>query len=416
MQIGSITIDGRPVGVVSLTDGDVTDTFTPDLDGYSPQGRASEAPDQAQHDAPKHDGGAPQRAPRRHWVGEHRHQKPPHHFPYRDVPHREIAPSGRTYAGGDAGPRASRGSAETEAAIEQASKAYGLDPNTMKSIASIESSMNPSSNANHRTQYKGLYQIGREEWRRFGEGNIYSARDNAMAAARMFSANRDKFKEHYGRNPTDTELYLMHQQGLGFYTRGAMTNIGGNPYPGMRGPQSQQSFESGWGREVARRKSQFELGAPNQPSESSGHANFMSGAPLPSSEAVKVKTAGGNTFTANPASAPYLQGFVEDLEKAGAPITDIGGHNIRTIAGTNRLSQHAYGNAIDINQQSRNVVSPAFGKWARENPDALRATQRKWGIISGGDWKNPDFGHFEWGGPKHETEPAERLASGETAP
>jgi hypothetical protein len=23
---------------------------------------------------------------------------------------------------------------------------------------------------------------------------------------------------------------------------------------------------------------------------------------------------------------------------------------------------------------------------------------KRWGIISGGDWSNPDFGHFEWGG------------------
>jgi hypothetical protein len=50
---------------------------------------------------------------------------------------------------------------------------------------------------------------------------------------------------------------MMHQQGLGFYTRGAMTNIRGNPYPGMRGPQTHESFEAGWGREIERRAARF---------------------------------------------------------------------------------------------------------------------------------------------------------------
>jgi len=56
---------------------------------------------------------------------------------------------------------------------------------------------------------------------------------------------------------------MMHQQGLGFYTRGAMTNIGGNPYPGMHGEQTHESFEAGWGREVSRRKARFEALNPS---------------------------------------------------------------------------------------------------------------------------------------------------------
>jgi hypothetical protein len=125
--------------------------------------------------------------------------------------------------------------------------------------------MVPSSNANRPTQYKGLYQIGRDEWNRSGQGgNIYSAHDNAMAAARLFVENKRQFSDRFGREPTDTELYLMHQQGLGFYTRGAMTNIAGNPYPGMHGPQTHESFESGWGREVARRKAAFARSNPGK--------------------------------------------------------------------------------------------------------------------------------------------------------
>jgi hypothetical protein len=147
---------------------------------------------------------------------------------------------------------------QTDAAIVEAARQFGFDPNTCRAIASIESSMNPESNRNRRTQYKGLYQIGADEWAQFGRGgDIFSARDNAMAFGRMTSAHADQFKSRFGRSPTDTELYMIHQQGFGFYTRRVMTNINGNPYPGMRGPQTPESFAAGWGRELMRRKAWF---------------------------------------------------------------------------------------------------------------------------------------------------------------
>ena len=181
----------------------------------------------------------------------------------------KYGPAGRTYDGGSGGHTYAQGSAETDAAIVNAAHASGQDPNFMRGVASIESGMNPSSNANRSTQYKGLYQIGSRgndsEWGRFGEGNIYSARDNAMATARIWNENSKQFKKRFGREPTETEHYLMHQQGLGFYTRGAMTNISGNPYPGMRGPQNHDSFEAGWGRELARRKAAFSKMHPEPP-------------------------------------------------------------------------------------------------------------------------------------------------------
>ena len=34
-----------------------------------------------------------------------------------------------------------------------------------------------------------------------------------------------------------------------------------------------------------------------------------------------------------------------------------------------------------------------------EESQKYRALLSKWGIVSGGDWRHPDFGHFEWGGP-----------------
>jgi hypothetical protein len=276
---GNITVDGLVVGTIDASlVGD--EEFTPNLDGYEPAGRADEglhgdhpqaappSPEPAPH-APHprgrthHDDTAPVPPPAR----EHHERRRPLsrdrsmvEEPSGEV-HPRAVPPGRDYAPSSRGRPFNQGSEETDAAIRGAARYAGVDVNTMRSIASIESEMNPASNAYKRTKYKGLFQIGSRgpgnEWERFGEGNIYSAQDNAMATARMFRANKSQFRHHFGRDPTDAELYMMHQQGLGFYTRGAMTNISGNPYPGMHGPQTHESFEAGWGAEVARRKAMF---------------------------------------------------------------------------------------------------------------------------------------------------------------
>lgn len=256
MQAGVITVNGAHVGLIEINLSD--EKQLSDFEGYTPTGRA--------------EGGTSGGEQHRHGIG-HFHtdavHKNQHHFPghlhhpapgHHHHPGHDQSPVTHESAPGRVYPQ---GSAETDAAIQRAAERAGVDVNTMRGIASIESGMNPASNANRSTQYKGLYQIGRNEWQRTGQGgNIYSAQDNAMAAARLFTENKRQFRGHFGRDPTDTELYLMHQQGLGFYTRGAMTNIGGNPYPGMSGPQTHESFEAGWGRELARRKAGFAKANP----------------------------------------------------------------------------------------------------------------------------------------------------------
>lgn len=130
-----------------------------------------------------------------------------------------------------------------------------------------------------------------------------------------------------------------------------------------------------------------------------GRANFMHGQfGGPGQNLVQITTAGGHTLTVNAASAPHIKSFIESLESAGAPISSLYGYSNRNIAGTGMKSQHAYGNAIDIDQLGRNVVTPQFRAWAEAHPEQLRAAMAQSGMISGGDWRNPDFGHFEWGG------------------
>jgi hypothetical protein len=132
-----------------------------------------------------------------------------------------------------------------------------------------------------------------------------------------------------------------------------------------------------------------------------GTNNFMRGQfGGPGQNLVTVQTEGGRKLTVNAESATAIKGFVSDLEGAGAPIKSVGSYSHRNIAGSGRWSQHAYGNAVDINQRARDIVSPEFRAWAEKNQDALRGAERKWGMKSGGDWRNPDFGHWEWGGTK----------------
>lgn len=128
-----------------------------------------------------------------------------------------------------------------------------------------------------------------------------------------------------------------------------------------------------------------------------GRSNFMNGDPR-AAELTTITTSGGRRVTVNKASAPYMLGFLNDMEAAGAPIKDIGGYNFRKKVGSPGWSQHAYGNAIDINQRGFNVVSPEFQAWSNQNRAKIEQISNKWGMINGGNWRKPDYGHWEWGG------------------
>ena len=108
-----------------------------------------------------------------------------------------------------------------------------------------------------------------------------------------------------------------------------------------------------------------------------------------------ITTAGGHSVTVSAAAAKRFRGFLEGLEQAGAPITSLGGYNARTIAGTNKWSEHAFGRAIDVDQSGRDKVTKEFRAWALANADTLRQLEEQYGIKSGGDFSRPDFGHFE---------------------
>jgi len=92
--------------------------------------------------------------------------------------------------------------------------------------------------------------------------------------------------------------------------------------------------------------------------------------------------------------------------------------NFRTVAGTNRLSKHALGLAIDVNPRinpyinSRGILSPknatayrcrnvrkCKGKYAKymiQEGSRITKIFKKYGFTWGGDWKySKDYQHFE---------------------
>lgn len=126
-------------------------------------------------------------------------------------------------------------------------------------------------------------------------------------------------------------------------------------------------------------------------------ANYMRGALPGPNDLTKFTTKGGRVVTVNKQAAASMKGFLDEMEAAGAPLGNIGSHGVRRIAGSGRMSQHAYGNAVDVGSQTaRDVVSPAFAKWVRENREKVDALTRKWNIVDGSKFRSPDLGHFEW--------------------
>jgi hypothetical protein len=110
-------------------------------------------------------------------------------------------------------------------------------------------------------------------------------------------------------------------------------------------------------------------------------------------ELVTIKTRGGVPFTVAREAAPRFQGLLDDLEKNGYPLksNESGGYNDRNIAGTNTKSQHAFGNAVDVNWND----NPRGGSQPSMPPFLADSLARKHGVEWGGLWNNADPMHFE---------------------
>ncbi len=101
-----------------------------------------------------------------------------------------------------------------------------------------------------------------------------------------------------------------------------------------------------------------------------------------------VYARGGVTAKVNPKYRARFQCLVDALEANGYRISFMGGYRNSKIAGTDVVSKHAFGNALDVNQTARNRVKGALPK----NASALA---KQCGLFHGAQWGDPDAGHFE---------------------
>jgi hypothetical protein len=110
----------------------------------------------------------------------------------------------------------------------------------------------------------------------------------------------------------------------------------------------------------------------------------------------QLVAANGKATRVNNAALPSFQGFIRELEAQGYNIKSLGGFSPRNIRGGSRLSQHAYGNAIDLNPGNN-----PLGTTITDMPENVRALAKKYGLIWGMDWKGrKDPMHFEWNGTR----------------
>src|SRR5437764_7458569 len=93
--------------------------------------------------------------------------------------------------------------------IKRVADAFGMDFNFMKAVAKIESDFNPKQRTG---SYIGLFQLSNYEFAKYGSGNIFDARDNAIAAANKFATAAILFELNTHQKATISDLYLIHQQ------------------------------------------------------------------------------------------------------------------------------------------------------------------------------------------------------------
>ena len=102
-----------------------------------------------------------------------------------------------------------------------------------------------------------------------------------------------------------------------------------------------------------------------------------------------------------------LETVARDLEKLPKPMMKYlapsgGTYNCRAIAGTDRMSMHAYGASIDINTKYSNYwrwnKAGKDGKiaWTNQIPKEIVDVFERHGFIWGGRWYHYDTMHFEY--------------------
>jgi hypothetical protein len=121
-----------------------------------------------------------------------------------------------------------------------------------------------------------------------------------------------------------------------------------------------------------------------------------------------MPTRGGGTLRVTTVNGvnQRLADAVKDLDKLPADMSrylvpSAGTYNCRTIANTSRLSVHAFGAAIDINDKLSDYWEWSKGKdgkitWKNRIPAAIAEIFERHGFIWGAKWYHFDTMHFEY--------------------
>lgn len=100
------------------------------------------------------------------------------------------------------------------ALVRRAAERHGVDPNTLETIARLESGLNPQAK-NPNSSAGGLFQFVDGTWKAYGGGDKFDAQRSAEAGAALARDNAATLRQALGREPDGWEVYLAHQQGAG---------------------------------------------------------------------------------------------------------------------------------------------------------------------------------------------------------
>ena len=114
-----------------------------------------------------------------------------------------------------------------------------------------------------------------------------------------------------------------------------------------------------------------------------------------------ITTDDGSRFSVRKEVAPILLGFLNEIIAKGYRVNgktlDDWGWYVRTIAGSNTLSNHSWGLAVDVNA----LTNPQGRTLRTDMPAFVPEAAKRWGLRWGGTYESrPDAMHFEWIGSR----------------
>lgn len=131
----------------------------------------------------------------------------------------------------------------TQDLINQASAKYGFGDSTLPmTTASIESDFGRSPDRPG-SQYKGMYQMGDDEWNQTGGGDRNDVNLQIDHGVRLLAQRKQELEQALGRPVQDWEVYLAHNQGVA----GAKYLLQNPNAPAAGGPIAPANISSNFG-------------------------------------------------------------------------------------------------------------------------------------------------------------------------